>query len=135
MLLPTKRGTHATYRGVTSYPPLEMMNMKNEGTRIDSQSMRMCSSKKQGGSWMNPLRFTESTGLNNLGISPPLQNSKLQMTVLLIMKDCDRQYSCNIFYFGFYQNYGLYQCYLTSNIVGFYLFQLLMLLTLNLSNF
>ena len=46
---PLKRGILATCRGVVSYPPLEMMKMKiNQETRIDSQSMRMCSSKKQG---------------------------------------------------------------------------------------
>ena len=48
----------------------------NEETRIDSQSTRMCSSKKQGGSWINPLHFTWATGLIIPGISPP-SNSKL----------------------------------------------------------
>ena len=32
-----------------------------------------------------------------------------------------------------YQNYGFHQCYLIYNIVGFELFQLLTLLTFNLS--
>ena len=54
------------------------------------------------------------------------------MTVLLIIKDCDRQYSCNNFSFGCYQTYGFYQVtdkcyqmygfyqhYLTSNIFDF----------------
>ena len=35
----------------------------------------------------------------------------------------------------YYQAYGFYQHYLTSNIVGLKLVQLLMLLTLNLSDF
>ena len=32
-----------------------------------------------------------------------------------------------------YQNYGFHQCYLIPNVVGFELFQLLMLLTFTLS--
>ena len=46
ILLPTKRGTLTACRGVASYPSLEMTNKKNEESRIDSQSMRMSSSKK-----------------------------------------------------------------------------------------
>ena len=74
--------------------------------------------QETGGSWRNPLSVIGATGLDSLGISP-LQHSELQVTVLLIIKDCNRQYSCNTFYFGFYQNYGFYQSYLTSNIVVF----------------
>ena len=69
------------------------------------------------------------------------------MTVLLIIRDCNRQCSWNNFIWMLsdlsisfvsvtdkcYQNYGFYQYYLMSNIVGFELFQLLMLLTFNLS--
>ena len=72
--------------------------------------------QETGGKLRNPLSVTWATGLNSLRISA-LQNSELQLTVLLIIKDCDRQYSCNTFYFRFYQNYGFYQCCLTSNAV------------------
>ena len=65
---------------------------------------------------MNPLSFSQATGSNSLGMSPP---SKLQTAIdgIVNRKDCNRQYSCNTFYFQFYQNYGFYQCYLTSNVV------------------
>ena len=145
MLLPTKKGTLTTCRGAASYPPLEMMNMKNEESRIDSQSMRTCSSKKQGGGWISPLWFTGLLVWIALEYHPfKTPNCKW---VLLIIRDCNRQCSWNNFIWMLsdllisfvsvtdkcYQNYGFYQCYLISNIVGSELFQLLMLLTFNIS--
>ena len=84
MLLPTKRGTLTACRGVASYPPLETTNMKNEESRIDSQSMRMCSSKKWG-RLDKPPRIYWATGLKSLGISP-LKNFELQMAVFVDIK-------------------------------------------------
>ena len=43
----------------------------SQETRIDSQSMRMCSLKKKGGSKINPLGVTQAMALNSLWISPP----------------------------------------------------------------
>ena len=90
----------------------------NKEARIDSQSTGMCSLINKGDSWRNPLSVTQATGLNSLRIPSP-QNSKLQWTVSLTIKDCDRQYHCNTFYLGFYQICNFYKCYLTSNIVNF----------------
>ena len=116
MLPPTKRDPH-TCIGVASYPTLETTKRKktkNQNQQPEHEDMLIQEILGEAG---GTPKCHQGYRFRQLRLSPPQNSTAIDSIV--IIKDCNRQYSCYTFYFGFYQNYGFYQSYLTSNVVGF----------------